>query len=467
VDAALRVELAELIAIPSVSADPAHAGDVRVAAEWIRDHVRGSGGEAELVDLDGKQLMIGEIKASTAAGGAPTVICYGHFDVQPPPPLELWDTEPFELTEQGEYLYARGIVDDKGQLYMLLRAARELAEAGELPVNLRFCCDGEEEVGGHTIVDFLAADERGADAAVIFDSGMIRRGVPAFNVATRGVVYFHVRVRTGQRDLHSGMYGGAAMNATHALIQTLSGVLPANGRLPEPLRAGIATPTDEELAGWKELPTGADELAEQGARPADPKGADEFYLRTFAEPSVDVNGVEGGSPQLQKTVLPVQADANVSIRLAPGQSVDEIAPEFEHLLREAAPEGADVEIERWSAAGPGLVDPESPVIKLGQEAFERALGVRPLLVRSGGTLPIVPALSDKGIATIITGFGLPDSNVHSPNERLLAEYLPLGIAAARELFLAFARLPAAQERRRPPDALVQSRQTEHGPSPRS
>jgi acetylornithine deacetylase/succinyl-diaminopimelate desuccinylase-like protein len=268
--------------------------------------------------------------------------------------------------------------------------------------------------------------------------------VPAFNVATRGVVYFHVRVRTGLRDLHSGMYGGAAMNATHALMQTLSGVLPRDGRLPEPLRAGIAAPTNEELAGWSALPTGADELADQGARPMDPKAADEFYVRTFAEPSVDVNGLVGGSPQLQKTVLPVEGEANVSIRLAPGQTVEQIAPEVERLLRESAPSGADVEIERWSAAGPGLVDPESPVIKLGQDAFERALGVRPLLVRSGGTLPIVPALADKGIATVITGFGLPDSNVHSPNERLLAEYLPLGIEAARELFRAFARLPAGQ-----------------------
>jgi acetylornithine deacetylase/succinyl-diaminopimelate desuccinylase-like protein len=437
-------ELAELIAIPSVSADSAHADDVRAAREWVCNYIRGSGGDADALDFEGKPLAIGEIRATAAAAEAPTVLCYGHFDVQPPPPLELWETEPFELTERGEYLYARGVVDDKGQLYMLLRAARELAQAGELPVNLRFCCDGEEEIGGHTIVDFLGADERGAHGAVIFDSGMIRRGVPAFNVATRGVVYFHVRVRTGLRDLHSGMYGGAAMNATHALMQTLSGVLPRDGRLPEPLRAGIAAPTNEELAGWSALPTGADELADQGARPMDPKAADEFYVRTFAEPSVDVNGLVGGSPQLQKTVLPVEGEANVSIRLAPGQTVEQIAPEVERLLRESAPSGADVEIERWSAAGPGLVDPESPVIKLGQDAFERALGVRPLLVRSGGTLPIVPALADKGIATVITGFGLPDSNVHSPNERLLAEYLPLGIEAARELFRAFARLPAGQ-----------------------
>jgi acetylornithine deacetylase/succinyl-diaminopimelate desuccinylase-like protein len=444
VDSNLRAELAELIAIPSVSADASHAADVRAAAEWVSEYVRGSGGEAEVADFEGSALAIGEIRASSGAADAPTVICYGHFDVQPPPPLELWETEPFELTERDGYLYARGVVDDKGQLYMLLRAARELAEAGELPVNLRFCCDGEEEIGGHTIVDFLGADERSGDACVIFDSGMIRRGVPAFNVATRGVVYFHVRVQTGMRDLHSGMYGGAAMNATHALMQTLGGVLPRDGRLPKPLRAGIAAPTDEELAGWTALPSGAEELADQGARPADPQGAEEFYVRTFAEPSIDVNGVLGGSPLLQKTVLPVQAEANVSIRLAPGQTVEEIAPAVERLLRESAPDGADLEIERWSAAPPGLVDPESPAIKLGQDAFERVLGARPLLVRSGGTLPIVPALSEKGIATVITGFGLPDANVHSPNERLLAEYLPLGIAAARELFLTFARLPVGR-----------------------
>jgi acetylornithine deacetylase/succinyl-diaminopimelate desuccinylase-like protein len=443
VDKGLQSELGELIAIPSISADPAHAADVRAAGEWVCRYLRDSGGEADLADWHGQPLAMGELRASTAGSDAPTIICYGHFDVQPPAPLELWESEPFDLTERGEYLYARGVVDDKGQLYMLLRAARELAAANELPVHLRFCCDGEEETGGHSIVDFLAEDERGGDACVIFDSGMIRRGVPAFNVATRGVVYFHVRVSTGGRDLHSGMYGGAALNATHALMQTLSGILPRNGRLPESLRAGISGPTAEELAGWAELPPGGEELADQGARPADSHAADEFYLRTFAEPSVDVHGLEGGSPRLQKTVLPVLAEANVSIRLAPGQSVDEIAPEVERLLRESAPAGADVTVERWSSAAPGLVDPGSPAIKLAQDAFERALGVRPRLVRSGGTLPIVPALGDRGIPTVITGFGLPNANIHSPNERLLAEYLPLGISAARELFVAFARLPSA------------------------
>ena len=439
----LLAELGDLIAIPSVSADSAHAPDVRAAAQWVADYVVASKGNARLEERNGRPLVVGEIPASAVAG-APTVMCYGHFDVQPPPPLDLWETEPFALTERNGYLYARGIVDDKGQLYMLLRAARELARRDELPVNLRFCCDGEEEIGGHSIVDFLAEDDRGADACVIFDSGMIRRGQPAFNLATRGVVYFHVTVRTGTRDLHSGMYGGAALNAMHALLQTLSGVLPRNGRLPDELRVGRAEPTKEELADWGALPPGADELADQGARPMDDKAAQEFYLRTFAEPSVDVNGIEGGSPHLQKTVLPVFAEANVSIRLAPGQTVDEVAPAFERLLRESAPAGADLDVGRWSAAPPGRVDPRAPAIRLAQDAFERALGVRPVLIRSGGTLPIVPALEDKGIPTVITGFGLPDSNVHSPNERLVADYLPLGVAAARELFLGFAELPAGQ-----------------------
>jgi acetylornithine deacetylase/succinyl-diaminopimelate desuccinylase-like protein len=433
-------ELAELIRIPSISADSAHKDDVTRAGEWVCSFIRDAGGECELVDWNGQPLAIGEIRASNDPDSAPTVLCYGHFDVQPPDPLELWESDPFEPEIRGDYLYGRGTVDDKGQLYMLLAGARELAQAGELPVNVRFSCDGEEETGGHSIVEFIQGDERGADAAIIFDSGMIRRDVPAFNVATRGMAYFHVTLRTGERDLHSGMYGGAALNAAHALIKTLDALIAHDGTLVEPLRKGIAAPTAEELQGWALLPSGADELADQGARAKDARAAEHFYLRTFAEPALDVNGIATGSPLLQKTVLPVEAIANVSIRLAPGQQVDEIAPEVERLLREAAPEGAELEVELWSSAQPGLVPPDARAVQLGLDAFEKALGTRPALIRSGGTLPIVPAFADKGIPTVITGFGLPDSQIHSPNERLVAEYVPLGIAAARELYLAFAAL---------------------------
>jgi acetylornithine deacetylase/succinyl-diaminopimelate desuccinylase-like protein len=440
VDQAWLDELSEFIRIPSVSADSDRAEDVRSAGEWVCEFVRRAGGEAELRDWGGHPLALGEISASAGKAESPTVMCYGHFDVQPPAPLDLWESDPFEAAVRDGHVYGRGIADDKGQLYMQLKAAEELKARDALPVNLRFCCDGEEETGGHSIVDFLAADERGADACVIFDAGMLKRDVPLFNVATRGLIYLHVRVRTGARDLHSGVFGGAALNALHALVQTLDAVVPREGRLPEPLRAGIAPPVEEELAAWVELTPGAEELAGQGARPMDSRAEDEFYLRTFAEPSLDVNGIEGGSPQLQKTVLPAEAHANVSIRLAPGQDPDRIAAEAEGLMREAAPEGAELEITRLSSSPPGLVDPDSPVVQLGLDAFERVVGRRPLLVRSGGTLPIVPALADKGIPTIVTGFALPDSNIHSPNENLLADYLPLGVRAAAELYKEFGKL---------------------------
>ncbi len=433
-------ELAELLRIPSMSADPAHGDDVRSAADWVAAFLRDAGGGAEVVDWQGSPLAVGELRASTGADSAPTVLVYGHFDVQPPDPLELWESDPFDLDVRDGWLYARGIADDKGQLYLLLKAAAGLAAEGALPVNVRFACDGEEEVGGHSIIDFLAGEDRAMDAAVIFDADMPARGVPAFYVATRGIVYMHLRVRVGERDLHSGMYGGAALNAMHALAQTLSGVTARGGRLPEPLRAGVVPPTEEELVGWGALAAGDEVLADQGARPMDAAAGEEFYVRTWAEPSLDVNGIAGGSPFLQKTVIPALAEANLSIRLAPDQDPDAMFAEVERLLRDAAPAGAEVELERMASSRAGRVAPGSPAIGLAQDAFERALGTRPLLLRSGGSLPIVPALGDRGIPTVITGFALPDSNVHSPNERLLLEYVPLGVAAARELFVGFAGL---------------------------
>jgi len=433
-------ELAEFLRIPSISADPAHATDVRRAANWVCDLVGAAGGCGEVVDWRGQPLVVGELRAARDAERAPTVLCYGHFDVQPPDPLDLWESPPFEPVIRDEYLYGRGVADDKGQLYLLLAGARELARAGELAVNVRFVCDGEEETGGHSIVEFLESDDRGADAAVIFDSAMIRRDTPAFNIATRGVAYFHLHLRSGDRDLHSGIYGGAALNAAHALIRALSAALAVDGRLAEPLREGILPPSREELASWRVLPSGVDELAEQGARPMDVRAAEEFHLRTFAEPSLDINGIESGSPHLQKTVLPVLAEANVSIRLAPGQQVERIAAEFEQLVRDATPAGAELEVELLSCAAPGVVSPDARAVQLGLAAFTRALGVRPALIRSGGTLPVVSALAARGIAAIITGFSLPDANIHAPNERLLAEYVPLGTRAARALFEELASL---------------------------
>jgi acetylornithine deacetylase/succinyl-diaminopimelate desuccinylase-like protein len=436
-DPAWLDELFEWLRIPSVSADPAHRDDVRRSGEWVCDFVRAAGGTADLVETQTMPLALGEIPAFRDGAEAPTVLLYGHFDVQPPAPLELWESPPFEPEVRDGYVYARGAVDDKGNAYLLLKAAQQLARDGSLPVNVRVAFDGEEEIGGHSIVDFLAEDERGADACLIFDSAMPRPDTPAFDLGTRGLVYFHVRLRSGAADLHSGMFGGAAMNAVHALLRTLEAVV----AVPDELRAGVTPPTEEERLSWEELDAGAEILAAAGVAAMDGEAAGDFYARTFAGPAVDVNGIRGGESQLQKTVLPVAAEANVSIRLAPGQDVEEIAVAFERLLREAAPAGADLEVERWSSSPAGLIPPDTPAVQLARAAFERVLGRRPLLLRTGGTLPIVPALADRDVPTILTGFALPGANVHSPNERLLERYVPLGVAAARETLLSFSELP--------------------------
>jgi acetylornithine deacetylase/succinyl-diaminopimelate desuccinylase-like protein len=438
---ALREHLAELIAIPSVSADPVHAGDVEAAARWVAERIRGAGGTADVVLWNGgRPLVVGDVNASTRPESAPTILCYAHFDVQPPDPLELWESPPFELAERDGWLYARGVADDKAHLFMLVEAARQLAVAGELPVNLRFALDSEEEVGGQSVVEWFERDERGADAAILLDGDMVERGVPTFYTALRGLCYFHVRVRTGERDLHSGVFGGAAMNATHALLQSLSAILPRDGRLPEPLRAGISPPTAEELEGWRTLSSGADLLAEAGARPADPAAPDEFYVRTWAEPSVDVNGIGGGSPDLVKTVLPVEARANVSIRIAPGQDVAEVSAALEGLLREAAPEGAEIDVELHSQAEAVEVPVGAPAIALARKAFELALGRASALVRVGGSIPVASAIIGRGIPAIITGIATRDADMHAPNEKLPAEYLELGVEAVRATYLRLGEL---------------------------
>jgi acetylornithine deacetylase/succinyl-diaminopimelate desuccinylase-like protein len=434
-------ELSEFLAIPSVSADPAHREDVKQAGEWVCDFIRRIGGTADLTPFGEKELARGEIRASSDPENAPTVLCYGHFDVQPPAPLDLWESDPFTLTIKDEWAYARGIADDKGQLFILLKAAQKLVEANALPVNLRFACDGEEEIGGHTIVDYLAVEDRGADAGVIFDGGMLRMDVPAFSLSTRGLIAFDLKVRTGERDLHSGMYGGAALNAIHVLMRCFEAVVAGpNGLLPESLRLGITPPTAAELESWSALPSGEEELASLGARPLDPKAAEQFNIRTLAEPSADVNGIIGGKPGLRNTTLSVQASGEITIRLAPGQDLQTIGKAAEKLMRDAAPPGADVDI-KWEGAPPGMMKPDSPAIQLGLKAFERVLGVKPLLLRSGGTLPIVPALADKGIATVITGFSLPESNVHSPNEKFLVRYFEQGVDTAAALYTEYKDLP--------------------------
>lgn len=433
----LHDELAELVAIPSVSADPAHAGDVVAAAEWVASKIRAGGGTAELVaGGGGRPLVVGEIAASHRPESAPTVLCYAHFDVQPPDPLELWETPPFELALRDGKLFGRGVADDKGNLYALVEAACELAAEGALPVNVRMAFDGEEEVGGVSIVDWLEQDERGADAALILDGAMVGPGRPAFYIGVRGMLYLHLRVRTGMTDLHSGMYGGAALNAIHALLQGLSAVIAGpDGRLPALLREGVVPPTEEELEAWAELRPGGESLASLGASPLAAGAGEEFYVRTFADTSLDVNGIAGGSPDLVKTVLPVEARANVSIRLAYAQDPERIRDSFERLVRSALPEGAELTVEERNRADPAVTASDSHVVALVGDAFAQVVGAPPLLVRSGGTLPVYAGLVHRGLPTLATGFGIEsEANVHAPNENVPADAIALGVATMREVY---------------------------------
>ena len=438
----LRDQLAEFIAIPSVSADAAHAADIVAAAEWIAIRIRSAGGTAEIVPWGSRPLVIGDVAASRQPESAPTVLCYAHFDVQPPDPLDLWESPPFELAQRDGRLWARGVADDKGNMFVLVEAVRQLAAEGALPVNVRFAFDGEEEIGGHSIVEWVDRDEGAADVAMILDGAMIRRGQPAFMVGVRGMVYLHLRVRTGATDMHSGMFGAAALNATHALMAALASVVPrADGRLRDELRVGAIPPTREELDAWAELPSGAEQLAQQGAAPIAPGAADEFYVRTFADTSLDVNGIASGSPDLVKTVLPVEARANVSLRLAPGQDPETIRASFERLVTDALPEGAELEIEVRNSARPALTLTDSQAIVLAGDAFEHVVGARPFLVRSGGTLPIYASLVARGLPTIATGFGIEsECNVHAPNENVPEDMLDVGVATMREVLVRLGEL---------------------------
>jgi acetylornithine deacetylase/succinyl-diaminopimelate desuccinylase-like protein len=427
-------ELSELLAIPSVSADPAHAQDVRRAAEWVAGKIHRLGGGADVRE-EGR-LIVGEISGPPEA---PTVLVYGHYDVQPPDPLDLWHSDPFEAQVRGEWLYARGVADDKGQLWMQLKAIEALVSEGTLPVSFRIVCDGEEETGGGAIARFLARDSGSADACVVFDGWMKRRNTPELVVAARGLIALDLQVRTGERDLHSGHYGGTALNAIHALAQALIALLPRDGRLPDPLRAGATPPSEEEVAGWVGLPPGSHELERVGAVPLDRKAADEFYLRAFAEPSIDVTGITGGKPGLRNTTIVSRASAGVTIRVAPGQDPEAVAAAAERILREALPAGAALDVQT-DVTPPALLPRDTDALRLAREAFRRVFGTPPPLVRAGGTLPILAALARRKIPTVMAGLALPESHTHSPNERMLLETFPLGVAAARELYRALGDL---------------------------
>jgi acetylornithine deacetylase/succinyl-diaminopimelate desuccinylase-like protein len=297
---------------------------------------------------------------------------------------------------------------------------------------------GEEEIGSDAVIRHLKEQPPEVDAAIVFDSVMADEETPAISTGTRGLVQGPVEIRTGGRDLHSGIYGGVVLNATHVLMDVLREVLPGrDGRAREELRAGATAPGQTERESWGRLPSGVEMIAEAGANEVTPGAAEEFWVRTGAEPSVDVNMFWAGEP---RTVIPSVATAQLSVRLAPGQSAAEIAAEVERLLRAAVPDGAELSVT-LDGAEPALFDARDPALQLAAGAFERACGTAPAFVRLGGTLPLLSVLADQGVPTIVSGFALGADAFHAPNESYRLESLRLGELTARELYRSLADLP--------------------------
>jgi len=428
-DAALA-ELGELLRIESVSSDGAHPAELRQAAEWIADLIGGG----EITEAHGNPVVDGTIEASRA--GAPTIIAYGHYDVQAPGPLDLWTSPPFEPEVRDGHLYARGACDDKGNFYALLRAALDLAAAGGLGVNVRVLADGEEEIGGHSVMHHLADVEGDFTAAVIFDGSMVDANRPAITTGLRGLAGAQVRLTTGTRELHSGIYGGVAANPVHDLHRVLAAVIDLPGGFSE----GIAPVAQAERGGWSTLAPGAEELEHGGVTPSDAAAGAEFYERTWAQPSVTVHSVGSGDPTLHKTSIQTEARASLSVRLAPGQDAVAMSALLEKTLRDACPAHAELELEMWPPGEPAWMDPSHPALLVGFDAIERATGVRPLAIRSGGSIPVAAAFTARGIPTVLSGFGIDADNIHSPDERLEVRRFEWALRSAREIYQGLAAL---------------------------
>lgn len=432
----LTSELIDWLRIPSVSTGEPNLGAIRDAAEWACRRIRAAGGTAEVTEAFGHPLGVGELRSETP--GAPEVLLYGHVDVQAPGPLELWSSPPFEPVVRDGRVYARGASDDKGIFLPLLIAACALAGRGALPVNVRFLLDGEEEAFGHSAGRWLES-QPSPDCAIVYDGVMIDRQTPVIVVSFKGIVKVDLDIRTGARDLHSGSFGGSALNAMHVLHRMLGAVLPdSRGVLREELREGIP---QAPLPGDRRLPAGSVVLAEAGARLLYPAAAEDYYTRNTVEPALDVNAIHGGET---RTVLPSRVRATVSQRLAPGQSSDRIAAALVGLLRDAAPPDAEIRTN-VVATDPAVFSPDHPALRLASEAITRAVGAPPVIMGTGGTNAIMSHLAALEIPTIHTGFALPDDGEHGPNESHRLDCLTLSASAATELLTSLAALQPGGE----------------------
>jgi acetylornithine deacetylase/succinyl-diaminopimelate desuccinylase-like protein len=425
-------ELTEFLRIPSVSTYPDRVGDCRRAAEWLCQHLHALGcPKVELLEGKGHPVVWAE---SPQVEGRPTLLIYGHYDVQPPEPLEEWVTPAFEPTIRDGKLYARGACDDKGQVYCLLKAYEAVRDAnGNPPLNVHFIFEGEEECGGSVISDLLHArpELTQADAVLVCDMSYYAAGWPAVYTALRGLCYAEISVRTLQRDLHSGTYGGVAPNALETLVRILAGLKGADGEIQIPkLYKAVKAPSKAELKGWKKLPFDQDEYLEHEVTGKALTGLKDYSVaeRTWALPTLEIHGIRGGFVgDGAKTVIPAHAVAKVSLRLVPGLERDKVAKWLQKAVAKLAPRWADVEVTMLHGGDPVEVDTSHPAFAVLDEAFEEVTGRRAVHVRAGGSIPIVPELGLAGAPVILTGIGLPDDGLHSPNEKLDLDQLWSGI----------------------------------------
>jgi acetylornithine deacetylase/succinyl-diaminopimelate desuccinylase-like protein len=417
-------ELKDLLRIPSISTSPEHKDDVRRAAEFVANNLRDIGMEnVEVIATKGHPLIYADW---LHAPGKPTVLCYAHYDVQPPDPLNEWLSPPFEPTERKQNIYARGAVDDKGQLWMEIKAIEALMKGngGKLPINVKFILEGEEEVGGESIAAYVRKEKSKlkADFALVCDTELFAPNLPTLCVGLRGLVYTEIEAQGAKTDLHSGMYGGAAPNPLFALIEIISKLKDAKGKILIPgFYKGVKEPTKDELKAWKRLPFNEEHYrkTEVGSKVLTGEPGYSVLYRTWARPTLEVHGMPGGfTASGAKTVIPARASAKVSMRLVPGQDADEIFKRYTTFVKKLTPRGIETKIKVHSKGPACVVSTDNRFIQAATVALHEVFKKDTVFIRSGGSIPIVTDFQDVlKIPSVMMGFGLPDDNLHAPNEK--------------------------------------------------
>jgi acetylornithine deacetylase/succinyl-diaminopimelate desuccinylase-like protein len=427
--------LAELLRIPSISTTPERSNDILRAADWLVSRLQGIGfTKVEMISTPGHPLVYGEWLE--AGEGTPTMLLYGHYDVQPTDPDDAWDSPPFEPTIRDGNLYARGASDDKGQLFAHLAAVEAFVQAsGALPVNLKVIFEGEEEIGSTHLEGVVRqyADMLSCDTAVISDTALLNPETPAIVYGVRGLAYMEFEVRGPGSDLHSGMYGGAVHNPLQIIVELLAAMHDEQGRVAIPGFYDRVRPlADEERADIARIPFDAEAfLRDEVGAPALWEGERGYTVmeRIGARPTLEVHGVKGGFVgEGSKTVIPARASAKVSMRLVPDQDPHEIAQLFERFLRDLAPPTVEISLREPGLADAAVIERDVPAMQAAVRAYLKGFGAEPVFVRSGGTLPIVGMFKDiLGVPVVMMGFGLPDDNLHAPNEKLALDSFYRGI----------------------------------------